>query len=151
RRRRYTDSNHRARDAAVLAPQQLLQQRQARNLSATGGNPVIGQQGTTLSSSGEVLSPEQLRQFPVQLPSGQKVALQNLSRVSVSPVDPPDTEAIYQGQDAVVLAVSMQPGLKVQTFGDALRKRLAELGQPLPTGFTLHVATFQSSVAEHER
>ncbi len=97
-----------------------------------------------------MLSLEQLRQFPVQLPNGQKVALQNLSRVSVSPVDPPETEAIYQGQDAVVLAVSMQPGLNVQTFGDALRKRLGELEQQLPTGFTLHVVTFQSSVVEHE-
>ncbi|AKF51024.1 Cation/multidrug efflux pump [Pseudomonas syringae pv. syringae HS191] len=146
----YLDVEHQTLAAAGLSPQQLLQQLQARNLIATGGNPVIGQQSTTLSISGEVLSLEQLRQFPVQLPNGQKVALQNLSRVSVSPVDPPETEAIYQGQDAVVLAVSMQPGLNVQTFGNALRKRLGELEQQLPTGFTLHVVTFQSSVVEHE-
>ncbi|MBP1147915.1 multidrug efflux pump subunit AcrB [Pseudomonas sp. PvP027] len=146
----YLDFEHQTLAAAGLSPQQLLQQLQARNLIATGGNPVIGQQSTTLSISGEVLSLEQLRQFPVQLPDGRKVALQDLAKVSVSPADPPQTEAIYQGQDAVVLAVSMQPGLNVQTFGAALRQRLGELEQQLPTGFTLHVVTFQSSVVEHE-
>ncbi|KPZ05560.1 Acriflavin resistance protein [Pseudomonas tremae] len=146
----YLDFDHQTLAAAGLSPQQLMQQLQARNVIAPGGNPVIGQQSTTLSVSGEILSLEQLRQFPVQLSSGQTVALQSLGRVSVAAADPPDTEAIYQGQDAVVLAVSMQPGLNVQTFGSALRKRLGELEQQLPAGFTLHIVTFQSDVVKHE-
>ncbi|GFZ59612.1 Acriflavin resistance protein [Pseudomonas amygdali pv. eriobotryae] len=146
----YLDFDHQTLAAAGLSPQQLLQQLQNRNLIAPGGNPVIGQQSTTLSVSGEVLSLDQLRQFPVQLPGGQMVALHNLTRISVSPVDQPETEAIYQGQDAVVLAVSMQPGLNIQTFGAALRKKLGELEQQLPAGFTLHIVTFQSSVVQHE-
>ncbi|KGS12326.1 acriflavin resistance protein, partial [Pseudomonas coronafaciens] len=146
----YLDFDHQTLAVAGLSPQQLMQQLQARNVIAPGGNPVIGQQSTTLSISGEILSLEQLRQFPVQLASGQTVALQSLGRVSVAAADPPDTEAIYQGQDAVVLAVSMQPGLNVQTFGSALRKRLGELEQQLPAGFTLHIVTFQSDVVKHE-
>ncbi|WP_024645556.1 efflux RND transporter permease subunit [Pseudomonas syringae] len=146
----YLDFDQQTLAAAGLSPQQLMQQLQARNLIASGGNPVIGQQSTTLSVSGEILSLEQLRQFPVQLAGGQRVALQSLSKISVFPVDPPETEAIYQGQDAVVLAVSMQSGLNVQAFGSALRKRLGELEQQLPTGFTLHVVTFQADVVQHE-
>ncbi|MFH7423219.1 hypothetical protein RA276_32665, partial [Pseudomonas syringae pv. tagetis] len=62
----------------------------------------------------------------------------------------PETDAIYQGQDAGVQAVSSQPGLNVQTFCTALRKKLGELEPQLPAGFTLHIVTFQSSVVQHE-
>lgn len=136
--------------ASGVAPQQVLQQLQGQNAIALGGNPIVGEQNTTLSVSGELLSLEQLRQFPVQLANGERMPLQALAKVSVAPVDPPETAAIYQGQPAVVLAVSMQSGLNVQAFGKALRARLGELEQQLPEGFALHIVTFQSDVVQHE-
>ncbi|WP_162863950.1 efflux RND transporter permease subunit, partial [Pseudomonas viridiflava] len=102
------------------------------------------------SVSGEILSLEQLRRFPVQLASGERVPLQSLAKVSVAPVDPPETAAIYQGQSAVVLAVSMQSGLNVQAFGKSLRARLGELEQQLPAGFALRIVTFQADVVQNE-
>ncbi|WP_122813355.1 efflux RND transporter permease subunit [Pseudomonas viridiflava] len=146
----YLDFDHQTLGAYGLAPQQVLQQLQAQNAIALGGNPVVGAQSTTLSVSGEILSLEQLRRFPVQLASGERVPLQSLAKVSVAPVDPPETAAIYQGQSAVVLAVSMQSGLNVQAFGKSLRARLGELEQQLPAGFALHIVTFQADVVQNE-
>jgi multidrug efflux pump subunit AcrB len=146
----YIDFDHERLASAGVSPVQLLQQLQHQNVIAPGGNPVIGGQSTTLSVTGEVLGTRQLEQMPIQLADGQTVPLQTLAKVSVGPVDPPDTGAIYQGQDAVVLAVSMQPGLNVQAFGSTLRQRLTELEQQLPLGFSLHVVTFQSDVVHHE-
>ncbi|WP_163021740.1 efflux RND transporter permease subunit, partial [Pseudomonas viridiflava] len=146
----YLDFDHQTLGASGLAPQQVLQQLQGQNAIALGGNPVVGAQSTTLSVSGEILSLEQLRRFPVQLASGERVPLQSLAKVSVAPVDPPETAAIYQGQSAVVLAVSMQSGLNVQAFGTSLRARLGELEQQLPAGFALHIVTFQADVVQNE-
>ncbi|WP_163029762.1 efflux RND transporter permease subunit, partial [Pseudomonas viridiflava] len=146
----YLDFDHQTLGASGLAPQQVLQQLQGQNAIALGGNPVVGAQSTTLSVSGEILSLEQLRRFPVQLASGERVPLQSLAKVSVAPVDPPETAAIYQGQSAVVLAVSMQSGLNVQAFGKSLRARLGELEQQLPAGFALHIVTFQADVVQNE-
>ena len=146
----YLDFDHQTLGASGLAPQQVLQQLQGQNVIALGGNPVVGAQSTTLSVSGEILSLEQLRRFPVQLASGERVPLQSLAKVSVAPVDPPETAAIYQGQSAVVLAVSMQSGLNVQAFGKSLRARLGELEQQLPAGFALHIVTFQADVVQNE-
>ena len=146
----YLDFDHQTLGASGLAPQQVLQQLQGQNAIALGGNPVVGEQSTTLSVSGEILSLEQLRRFPVQLASGERVPLQSLAKVSVAPVDPPETAAIYQGQSAVVLAVSMQSGLNVQAFGKSLRARLGELEQQLPAGFALHIVTFQADVVQNE-
>ena len=146
----YLDFDHQTLGASGLAPQQVLQQLQGQNAIALGGNPVVGAQSTTLSVSGEILSLEQLRRFPVQLASGERLPLQSLAKVSVAPVDPPETAAIYQGQSAVVLAVSMQSGLNVQAFGTSLRARLGELEQQLPAGFALHIVTFQADVVQNE-
>lgn len=146
----YLDFDHQTLGASGLAPQQVLQQLQGQNAIALGGNPVVGAQSTTLSVSGEILSLEQLRRFPVQLARGERVPLQSLAKVSVAPVDPPETAAIYQGQSAVVLAVSMQSGLNVQAFGKSLRARLGELEQQLPAGFALHIVTFQADVVQNE-
>ncbi|WP_122690207.1 efflux RND transporter permease subunit [Pseudomonas viridiflava] len=146
----YLDFDHQTLGASGLAPQQVLQQLQGQNAIALGGNPVVGEESTTLSVSGEILSLEQLRRFPVQLASGERVPLQSLAKVSVAPVDPPETAAIYQGQSAVVLAVSMQSGLNVQAFGKSLRARLGELEQQLPAGFALHIVTFQADVVQNE-
>lgn len=146
----YLDFDPQVLGASGLAPQQVLQQLQGQNTISLGGNLVVDQQSSTLSVSGDIRSLEQLRQLPVQLAGGEQVPLQTLAKVSVGPVDPPDTAAIYQGQAAVVLAVSMQSGLNVQAFGKALRARLGELEQQLPAGFSLHIVTFQSDVVQHE-
>ncbi|WP_162874665.1 efflux RND transporter permease subunit, partial [Pseudomonas viridiflava] len=69
----YLDFDHQTLGAYGLAPQQVLQQLQAQNAIALGGNPVVGAQSTTLSVSGEILSLEQLRRFPAQLASGERV------------------------------------------------------------------------------
>ncbi|WLI08860.1 efflux RND transporter permease subunit [Pseudomonas sp. FP597] len=137
-----------------LSPQQLFQQLQQQNVLAPGGIADIGGQITTLTVTGEVLSVEQLRQLPIQLPgadgTAQSVALGTIAQISVMAADPPQTAAVYQGQDAVVLAVSMAPGQNVHQFGVALRKRLAQLEQQLPLGFSAHMVTFQADVVDQQ-
>ncbi len=97
--RLYVDLDRQRLAAAGLSVQQLVQQLQGQN--------VMGGQNTTLTVSGEVLSETQLRQLPLRLSNGETLPLQSVAKVSVGPADPPETAAVYQAQDAVVLAVSM--------------------------------------------
>lgn len=146
----YLDFNRQRLGAAGLSVQQFIQQLQDQNVIAPGGNPVIGERSTTLSVTGEVLGEEALRRLPIKLPSGETLPLETLASVSVTPKDPPDAAAVYQGQDAVVLAVSMQPDRNIEAFGKSLRARLAKLEQKLPLGFALHVVTFQPDVVHSQ-
>lgn len=140
--------------ALGVSPTQLFQQLQQQNVIAAGGIATIGGQITTLTVSGEVLSAEQLRQLPIQLPgvngAARSVPLSALAQVSVLAADPPRTAAVYQGQDAVVLAVSMASGQNIHQFGVILRSRLAALEQQLPLGFSAHVVTFQADVVDQQ-
>ncbi|WP_273822799.1 efflux RND transporter permease subunit [Pseudomonas asplenii] len=148
--RLYIDLDRQRLAATGLSVQQLVQQLQGQNVIATGGMPVLGGQNTTLTVSGEVLGETQLRQLPLRLSNGETLPLQSVAKVSVGPADPPETAAVYQAQDAVVLAVSMQSGRSMQAFGKTLRARLKELERQLPADFTLHVVTFQPDVVHHE-
>lgn len=146
----YLDFDRQRLGSAGLSMPSLLQQLQQQNVIVSTGNPIIGDQQTTVTVTGEVLSRAALGQLPIKLANGESVALEQLAKVSLAPDDQPDAAAIYQGQDAVVLAVSMQPGRNMKSFGEALRARLAQLEQQLPLGFKLHVVTFQPDVVQHE-
>jgi len=146
----YLDFDRQRLASEGLSMAQLLQQLQGQNVLVSAGSPIIGDQSTTITVTGEVLSLTALRQLPIKLASGESVALEQLARLSLAPDDQPATAAVYQGQDAVVLAVSMQPGRNIKAFGEALRARLAQQEQQLPLGFALHVVTFQPDVVHHE-
>ncbi|MBN0691334.1 efflux RND transporter permease subunit, partial [Pseudomonas aeruginosa] len=78
------------------------------------------------------------------------IALGELAQVSVRPADPPESAAIYKGQPAVVMAVSMASGQNVEQFGKALKARVADQEKLLPAGFDLSYVTFQADVVKHE-
>ena len=95
--------------------------------------------------------------MPIALPRPQSstapvptIALGELAQVSVRPADPPESAAIYKGQPAVVMAVSMASGQNVEQFGKALKARVADQEKLLPAGFDLSYVTFQADVVKHE-
>jgi multidrug efflux pump subunit AcrB len=53
--------------------------------------------------------------------------LGDIAQLSVQKADPPESAAIYRGQDAVVLGVSMRPGQNIKAVGAELKQRVSEL------------------------
>jgi multidrug efflux pump subunit AcrB len=107
----------------------------------------------TVSTSGELRSLDDLRNFLVSVPASsetREVTLGQLARIQAIPADPPESAAVYQGQAAVVVAVSMASGYNVEAFGKTLRARLDETAKMLPLGFEQHVVTFQADVVARE-
>lgn len=133
----------------------VVQQLQQQNVVLSGGQVVLSGVNSALVSSGEISSLQALSDFMVSVPdkSGRPdsaVRLTDIAQLRVLLVDPPERAAVYAGQDAVVLGVSMQPGRNIKAFGEALKARVAELQQQLPAGFTLDYVTFQADVVEQE-
>lgn len=146
----------RARLAGLgLGAPAVLQQLQQQNVVLSGGQVVLGGINSALVASGEIVSLEALRNFVLSVPerSGRTdntVRLGDVAQVQVLPADPPDSAAIYQGEPAVVLGVSMRPGQNIKAFGESLKARVAELQQQLPAGFALDYVTFQADVVDRE-
>ncbi|WP_066261315.1 efflux RND transporter permease subunit [Hydrogenophaga flava] len=146
----------RARLAGLgLGAPAVLQQLQQQNVVLSGGQVVLGGLNSALVASGEIVSLDALRQFVLSVPqrSGSAdatVRLGDIARIQVLPADPPDSAAVYRGEPAVVLGVSMRAGQNIQAFGESLKARVAELQQQLPAGFALDYVTFQADVVDQE-
>ena len=78
------------------------------------------------------------------------VRLGDIAQIRVLPADPPESAAIYRGDNAVVLGVSMRPGQNIKMLGQELKERVAQLEQQLPAGFSLDFVTYQADVVERE-
>ncbi|GKS97966.1 efflux RND transporter permease subunit [Acidovorax sp. SUPP3434] len=138
---------------AGLTPAAVIAQLRAQNIVAPGGQIAVSGLAMTVAVSGELRTLDDLRQCLVSVPAGsgpREVPLSQLAQVQVMPVDPPESAAIYQGQPAVVVAVSMAPGRNIAAFGKALRQKLDETATLLPAGFEQHIVTFQADVVERE-
>lgn len=146
----------RARLAGLgLGAPAVLQQLQQQNVVLSGGQAVMSGINSALVASGEIASLDALREFVLGLPGTQgrndhAVRLGDIARIRVLPADPPEAAAVYKGEPAVVLGVSMRAGRNVQEFGQALKARMAELQQALPAGFALDYVTFQADVVQQE-
>ena len=138
---------------AGLTPTSVVEQLRAQNIVTPGGQVSASGLTMTVTASGEVRTVGELGQFLVTAPGAtgtREVPLSQLAQIQVMPTDPPDSAAIYQGQTAVVVAVSMAPGRNIAEFGQALRHKLDETAALLPAGFEQHIVTFQADVVERE-
>ncbi|WP_045738894.1 efflux RND transporter permease subunit [Xanthomonas sp. MUS 060] len=138
---------------AGLTPATVAQQLRAQNVVTGGGLVAASGLAMTVTTSGEVRDLDDLRKtlIATQGTNGlRQIPLAQLAKIELMPVDPPEAGAIYQGQPAVVVAVSMTPGNNVADVGKALRLKLEETAKRLPVGFSQHVVTFQADVVERE-
>ncbi|WP_045758037.1 efflux RND transporter permease subunit [Xanthomonas albilineans] len=138
---------------AGLTPAAVAQQLRAQNVVTGGGLVAASGLAMTVTTSGEVRDLDDLRKTLIATQGAdgpRQIPLAQLAKIALMPVDPPEAGAIYQGQPAVVVAVSMAPGNNVAEVGKALRLKLAETAKLLPVGFSQHVVTFQADVVERE-
>lgn len=138
---------------AGLTTADVMQQLQAQNLVTPGGLVSASGLAMTVTTSGEIRNVGDLGRFLVAVPGAsghQVVQLGQLAQIRTTPADPPESAAVYQGQPAVVVAVSMAKGCNIEAFGKALRAKLEQTRRLLPVGFEQHVVTFQADVVQRE-
>ena len=139
--------------AAGLSPANVIEQLRTQNIVTPGGQVSASGLSMTVATSGEVRTLDELRQFLVTAPSpggSSPIPLSQIAKIDLLPADPPESAAIYQGQPAVVVAVSMASGYNIAEFGKDLRQKLNDTTSQLPAGFSQHIVTFQADVVERE-
>jgi len=139
-----------ALQAHGLSPLLVAQALSKRNVLAPAGFVQVGGSELAISVSGDAESPEQLGNTPIALPRGGFVPLAQLARIERVAQDPPQTAAYVNGQSAVVLAVSMDPGLNVTSFADRLRAKVQTLERALPVGMGLVPITDQAQIVKKQ-
>ncbi len=138
---------------ADVTPDEVIAALNDQNVVSPSGAARRAELGLTVDVDGKLSSVADLKELLVPVGSGKNkalVPLSTLATVEALPADPVESVAMYRGQRAVVVAVSMAPGLSISTFGEELRTKLKQTAQELPAGFEQHVVTFQADVVSAE-
>src|SRR5215475_1352170 len=132
-----------------------------QNAVATAGSVALARQRVTVTPSGQFPAPESIADLLVQaspveslqktgspLPPGDLIQIGDFAHLDIGYRDPPLTLMRYNGQPAIGLAISNQPGSNVVDLGRRVDARLAELIADLPMGITVHRVHWQSALID---
>lgn len=132
--------------ARGLAPSVVARSLAQRNVLLPSGHLEVAGTELTLTVSGDTAELDALAATPVPMPGGGHARLDAVAGLTRGAMDPPLTAAFVDGQEAIVVAVSMDPGRNVISFAGDLRRRLGELEAALPAGVALTPITDQANI-----
>lgn len=127
-----------------ISPAQLKSILDARNIIFPGGELFTEDEQIVLEPSGNFESVEELRRTVVKLPGKTDlVYLGDLVEIKRGYIDPPTTKATYNGQPALVLALSLREGGNIISLGEAVTEKLARFRAAYPIGVDFDMLYFQ--------
>ncbi|MDQ2696096.1 MAG: efflux RND transporter permease subunit [Pseudomonadota bacterium] len=132
-----------------LTPRQIIQTLQNQNVILPGGTAEIQGENIIIEPTGNFEDTDDIRKVVIEVPASGRVAyLRDIVDIRRAYVDPPARPVYFNGQPAVVLAVSMVAGTDIVDLGRRLAARVRALESALPIGYTLDFATFQPALVQ---
>ncbi len=118
---------------------------QTQNAVVRGGTFDSPTERIRVEVSGRYNTLEELRDIRLRA-NNQDFRLGDVARVYRGYEDPPRDSVRYNGQDTLLLGVSMREGGDVIALGHALDKKIARIGQSLPVGLNFETVTSQPKI-----
>jgi multidrug efflux pump subunit AcrB len=132
-----------------------------QNTVAAAGSLALARQRVPVTPSGQFPGPESVADLLVQASplesyqttgnaqrKGDLIRIGDFAEVRLGYRDPPLTMMRYDGQPAIALAITNQPGVNVVDLGKKVDARLAELVSNLPIGIEVHRVHWQSELID---
>ena len=121
----------------------------SQNIVLPGGTVDVDEIEVIVEPSGEFKSIEDIEEVQITIPETQQtIRLKDLLTVERTYADPPRDLAYFNGKRAIVISVSITPGVNSVEFGELLTRKLEILESQLPIGYILEYATFQPDLVE---
>jgi multidrug efflux pump subunit AcrB len=122
---------------------------QDRNIVRPGGRVDDGTRSLLIEPTGNFENLDEIRNTLLPIPgSSEMIPLSDVAEVRRATVDPPTHRVLFEGNSAILLAVSMLEGHSVLDFSRRIEDRLKELAEQLPVGVSLDVVTVQARQVE---
>ena len=128
----------------LSAVQQALEQ---QNAVSSAGFYETSSDRVQLRVSGRFESPEQIRDFPIRV-GDRTFRLGDVADIRRGFNDPPAPRMRFMGEDAIGIAVSMNPGGDIIALGEALHRESARLQDTLPIGMELRSVSDQPAAVK---
>ena len=120
---------------------------QAQNLMASSGNFDSAEERIRISVTGRYDTLEQLRDLRFRA-NNNEFRLGDVARISRGYEDPPKDKVRYNGQDALLVGVSMREGGDIIKLGADLHTVISAIQAQLPLGLDLHPVASQPKAVQ---
>ncbi|PIE24392.1 MAG: acriflavine resistance protein B [Planctomycetota bacterium] len=128
-----------------LRSDQLVQALRSQNIVRPSGELDLGARRFLVESSGRFESLEELRSLLISVPGREDpLVLRDIARVHHGYEDPPAFTAYYNGQPAIIIALSMKEAVSALDLVPRVRSELKAIESGLPLGYSIDVVTDQS-------
>ena len=132
-----------------LSPRQLSGILSGINIVRGGGQVVTGRERIALEPSGNFESIDDLRRTVIQIPGGNRIVhLEDIVDIYRDYVDPPSGIARFNGEDAIILSVSLREGGNILALGQTLQQEAPYMEAAYPLGIRLTPVYLESTVVE---
>jgi len=132
-----------------LSATQLQNILQSSNIIISGGQVETGMERIVLEPTGNFTSVEDIRQTLISLPiTGETVFLGDVAEIQRGYAEPPEVRIRANGQEALVLGISMREGGNIIQLGENITATIADLEQQYPIGVSFDILSFQPGVVE---
>ena len=120
-----------------------------QNIVLPGGRVDAAEQEVIVMPSGNFRSVADIEDVEITIPeTRQTIRLKDILTVERDYADPPRDLVYFNGKRAIVISVSITPGVNSVAFGQDLTQKLQRLESQLPIGYVLEFATFQPDLVE---
>lgn len=121
----------------------------SENIVLPGGSIDTGRREIIVTPRGDFRTVEDIEEVPIEIPgTGEVIALRDIASVRRGYVDPPEAPFYYNGEQAVLVGVSMAEGRNVLDVGPRVVETLEALENVLPIGFQLQIGNYQPTHVE---
>ena len=130
-----------------ISPQVLSAALEAQNNKAPAGMMETESDNLYVRVTGQFDDVEAIRETPIAS-GGRVFRLGDIAKVERRPVDPPETQMFFNGEPAVGVAISMEPGGDILKLGADLTKLIHEMQAEMPVGLEVHRVSDQPAVVK---
>lgn len=127
-----------------LSPGSVQSAISQQNVILPGGRIEANGKSFTIEPSGDLGSLDDIKTISIAVQgSANAVYLSDIATIRFDYEDPPKKPAFWNGQEAIVISVSMVDQFNATEFGTALQRVVSTYNGTLPVGFKLDLVTWQ--------
>ncbi len=144
----YVELNSDRMSQMGISERVIINELRQKNVVSDAGKVKVGREFITIRPTGGVTTVEQFNSIVISRGSDKQIHLRDIARVWRGYVEPQKTILSYDGSLAIGLGISTVSGGNVVKMGNALLKRLHELGEQIPVGIEAGLVSIQSTSVE---
>lgn len=132
-----------------VSPGVIVDALRTQNIILPGGVVDASGVNVVIEPSGDFENVDEIADVMFTIPTTGDVArVSDIAEVRRSFVDPPERPVFFNGESAIILAVSVLDGVNSVEFGHRLTRQVEQAENGLPIGYVLEFATFQPELVE---